>query len=133
MTDLGFVHRMWKDDTASRELGMEAVVIELDHAVVRMPVTRRMVNGHGTCHGGYVFALADSTFALVCNSPGLLTVAAGCDITFVAPARNDDVLVAEGRTRTSYGRSGLTDVTVTREEDGAVIAEMRGRSRTIGR
>ncbi len=133
MTDLAFVRRMWEDDRASRALGMEAVVIEPDHAVVRMPVTSQMVNGHDICHGGYVFTLADSTFALVCNSPGRLTVAAGADITFVAAAHAGDVLVAEGRTRAAYGRSGLTDVTVTREGDGALIAEFRGRSRTTGR
>lgn len=131
MTDLSFVQRMWEEDSASRAMGMQALLIELDHAVVRMPVTGQMVNGHAICHGGFVFALADSTFALVCNSPGRLTVAAGCDITFVAAAKEGDVLVAEGRTRTAYGRSGLTDVTVTRESDGAVIAELRGRSRAL--
>ena len=129
--DLGHVHRMWADDRASRALGMAARVVERDHAVVAMTVTEDMVNGHDIAHGGYVFTLADSTFALVCNSGGQLTVAAGADITFVAPARLGDVLVAEGRTRTAYGRSGITDVTVTREQDGAVVAEFRGRSRAL--
>ena len=69
--------------------------------------------------------------ALVCNSGGRLTVAAGADITFVTSARLGDVLVAEGHTRAAYGRSGLTDVTVTRESDGAVVAEFRGRSRSL--
>ncbi len=133
MADLTFVEQMWEDDQASRALGMEVVVLEPDHAVVRMPVTSRMVNGHDICHGGYVFTLADSTFALVCNSPGRLTVAAGADITFVAATHEGDVLVAEGRMQAAYGRSGLTDVTVTRESDGALIAEFRGRSRTIAR
>lgn len=133
MADLGFVRQMWRDDGASRALGMEALTVELDHAVVRMAVTAPMVNGHDICHGGYIFTLADSTFALVCNSPGRLTVAAGADITFVSSARLGDLLRAEGRTRAAYGRSGLTDVTVTREGDGAVVAEFRGRSRTIAR
>jgi acyl-CoA thioesterase len=124
---------MWQDDQASRALGMEATTIELDHAVVRMTVTDVMVNGHDIAHGGYLFTLADSTFALVCNSRGELTVAAGADITFVASARLADVLVAEGQARAAYGRSGLTDVTVTRESDGAVIAEFRGRSRSLRR
>jgi acyl-CoA thioesterase len=133
MTDLTHVLRMWEDDEASRALGMEASTIEADHAVVRMTVTQQMVNGHDIAHGGYIFTLADSTFALVCNSGGELTVAAGADITFVASARLGERLVAEGRTRTAYGRSGLTDVTVTRESDGAVIAEFRGRSRSLRR
>lgn len=129
--DLTMVRRMWADDRASRALGMDARTIELDHAVVAMPVTEDMVNGHDIAHGGYIFTLADSTFALVCNSGGRPTVAAGADVTFIAAARLGDVLVAEGRTRAAYGRSGLTDVTVTRESDGAVIAEFRGRSRNL--
>jgi acyl-CoA thioesterase len=129
--DLGHVLRMWQDDDASRGLGMEAEVIETDHARVRMTVTDAMVNGHDIAHGGYLFTLADSTFALVCNSRGALTVAAGADITFVAPARLGDVLVADGRMRAAYGRSGITDVTVTRDADGALIAEFRGRSRSL--
>ncbi|WP_230208951.1 hydroxyphenylacetyl-CoA thioesterase PaaI [Nostocoides sp. HKS02] len=130
-TDLTHVLQMWEDDEASRALGMEATVIEVDHAVVRMVVTAEMVNGHDIAHGGYLFTLADSTFALVCNSRGQVTVAAGADITFITSARRGDVLVAEGWARAAYGRSGLTDVTVTRESDGAVVAEFRGRSRQI--
>jgi acyl-CoA thioesterase len=122
---------MWEDDAASRALGMDAVVIETDHALVRMAVTEAMVNGHAIAHGGYIFTLADSAFALACNSRGQTTVAAGADITFVAAARRGDVLVAEARVRTAYGRSGITDVTVTREDDGTVIAEFRGRSRSL--
>ena len=131
MSDLTHVEQMWQDDEASRALGMDAVVIETDHAEVRMTVTDAMVNGHDIAHGGYIFTLADSAFALACNSRGQLTVAAGADITFVAAARRGDVLVAEARVRTAYGRSGITDVTVTREDDGAVIAEFRGRSRSL--
>ena len=131
MADLTHVERMWQDDAASRALGMDALVIETDHAEVRMTITDAMVNGHDIAHGGYIFTLADSAFALACNSRGETTVAAGADITFVAAARRGDVLVAEARVRTAYGRSGITDVTVTREDDGAVIAEFRGRSRSL--
>ncbi len=127
--DLTSVRRMWADDAASAHLGMEATLIEVDHAVVRMTIREHMVNGHGIAHGGYTFTLADSTFALVCNSRGRLTVAAGADIVFVASALLGDVLVAEGVSRTAYGRCGVTDVRVTQESDGAVIAEFRGRSR----
>jgi acyl-CoA thioesterase len=122
---------MWQDDEASRALGMDAVVIEVDHAEVRMTVTDAMVNGHDIAHGGYIFTLADSAFALACNSRGQTTVAAGADVTFVSAARLGDVLLAEAQVRTTYGRSGITDVTVTREDDGAVVAEFRGRSRTL--
>ncbi len=125
-----FARQMWADDAASRSLGMEATVLEQDHAVVRMAIRDDMVNGHSMCHGGFIFTLADSCFALACNSQGRLTVAAGADIAFTAPARLGDMLFAEARTRGSYGRSGLTDVTVKRESDGQIVAEFRGRSRS---
>jgi acyl-CoA thioesterase len=128
---LAHVRRMWAEDRASTRLGMVATTIERDHAVVRMTVGDDMVNGHDLAHGGYLFLLADSAFALACNSGGTLTVAAGADIVFVASARLGDVLVAEATTRTTYGRSGVTDVTVTREADGTVVAEFRGRSRAL--
>jgi acyl-CoA thioesterase len=129
--DLTHVRRMWADDQASAGLGMELLELDTDHALVRMTVGDTMVNGHDIAHGGFIFTLADSAFALACNSRGQLTVAAGADVTFVAAARLGDVLVAEATQRTAYGRSGLTDVTVTRESDGAVIAEFRGRSRSL--
>ena len=130
---VAFARQMWADDEASRRLGMEAVVLDQDHAVVRMAIREDMVNGHAICHGGYIFTLADSCFALACNSRGSLTVAAGADISFTAPGRLGDVLVAEGHVRSAFGRSGITDVTVKRESDGQIIAEFRGRSRSLKR
>ncbi|MDN5794826.1 MAG: hydroxyphenylacetyl-CoA thioesterase PaaI [Intrasporangium sp.] len=127
---VAFAQRMWDDDVASRGLGMVIDLLEQDHAVVRMPVRPDMVNGHDICHGGFIFLLADSCFALVCNSCGTTTVASGADVTFTAPGRLGDVLVADGVVRAAFGRSGITDVTVRRESDGQVIAEFRGRSRT---
>ena len=85
----------------------------------------------GIVHGGYIFTLADTTFAYACNSRGLTTVAAGVDITFVQAAYLGDVLIADARVRANWGRSGITDVTVIRESDGALVAEFRGRSRQI--
>jgi acyl-CoA thioesterase len=135
MTRLDHVHAMWEADTASAHLGIECLEVGADplgHARARMAVVATMVNGHGMCHGGYVFTLADSTFALACNATGRLTVAAGADISFVTPVREGDVLLAVAREHTAYGRNGITDVTVTRESDGAVVAQFRGRSRAAG-
>jgi acyl-CoA thioesterase len=129
---LAAAREMWAADAASAGLGMELLELEVGRAVVRMGVTAAMVNGHAIAHGGFVFALADSAFALACNSHGPVTVAAGCDITFVASARLGDVLVAEAVERAVFGRSGLTDVSVRVESTGALVAELRGRSRTIG-
>jgi acyl-CoA thioesterase len=121
---------MFEADRASRDLGMELVEVGDGTAVVRMPVTGPMVNGHAIAHGGFVFLLADTAFACACNSRGPVTVAAGADITFVAPVRQGDVLVATAQERVSFGRSGIYDVTVRRGEE--VVAEFRGRSREIG-
>ena len=127
--DLTHVRRMWADDTASAHLGMEATLVEVDHAVVRMTVGEHMVNGHDLAHGGYLFTLADSAFALACNSRGARTVAAGFDVTFLEPAHEGDELVATAEERALRGRSGLYDVTVRR--DRTVIAEFRGRSHAL--
>ncbi|MEW2385159.1 hydroxyphenylacetyl-CoA thioesterase PaaI [Micromonospora sp. NPDC047707] len=121
---------MFDADVASRALGIELVEAADGAAVARMRVTAAMVNGHAIAHGGYVFLLADTAFALACNSHGPVTVAAGGDVTFVRPARVGDLLVARATERTRYGRSGIYDVTVTRD-DGEVVAEFRGRSRTL--
>ena len=129
---LSAARAMWAADAASAGLGMELLALDVGRASVRMTVTAAMVNGHAIAHGGFVFALADSAFALACNSHGPVTVAAGCDITFVAPARLGDVLVAEAVERAVFGRSGLTDVSVRVQSTGALVAELRGRSRTIG-
>ncbi|MDQ0379771.1 acyl-CoA thioesterase [Amycolatopsis thermophila] len=125
---------MFADDVASKSLGIELVEAADGRAVARMTVTEQMVNGHAIAHGGYLFLLADTTFACACNSHGPVTVAAGAEISFVASARLGDRLVATAEERTRYGRNGIYDVTVHRETDAGreVIAEFRGRSRTIG-
>jgi acyl-CoA thioesterase len=120
---------MFAADQASRGLGMVLLDVGRGSAVVQMRVTPQMLNGHSICHGGYVFMLADTAFACACNSEGPVTVAAGADVTFIAPAREGDVLVASAQERARYGRSGIYDVTVRRGDD--VVAEFRGRSRTL--
>jgi acyl-CoA thioesterase len=120
---------MFEADEASRRLDMEVLALGDGTATVSMPITASMVNGHAIAHGGYVFMLADTAFACACNSGGGVTVAAGADIIFVASAREGDVLVATAERRVDYGRNGVYDVCVRREEQ--VIAEFRGRSRTI--
>jgi acyl-CoA thioesterase len=120
---------MMASDAASRMLGIDL----LDHgdgwARAGMTVRPDMVNGHGTCHGGLIFSLADTAFACACNSAGPVTVAAGADIAFVAPARDGDVLVARARVRARYGRHGIYDVTVTCGD--RLVAEFRGRSHQL--
>ena len=127
---------MWSADRASQHLGMRIVEIGAGRARLSMRVTELMVNGWDLCHGGYLTTLADSAFAFACNTYDDVTVASGLDITFVASARLGDELTADAVERTRRGRSGLYDVRLTRSDvDGAaeVVAEMRGRSRSVGR
>jgi phenylacetic acid degradation protein PaaD len=122
---------MLRADAASAALGIRALSVGPGRAELAMTVTATMLNGHGIGHGGFVFSLADSAFAVACNSYNLVTVAAGCDIDFVEPVSLGDELRAVAVERYRRGRSGLYDVTV-RRADGTVVAEMRGRSRQLG-
>jgi acyl-CoA thioesterase len=121
---------MWADDEASRNLGMTLEHVAAGGARLSMPVRADMTNGHGICHGGFIFTLADSAFAFACNSYNTRTVAQACDIVFSAPAREGDLLVAEATERHRFGRNGIYDIRVTHGD--RVVAEFRGRSRAIG-
>ena len=120
---------MWASDAASRALGMELVAVAPGRATVTMQVREDMVNGHAIGHGGFTFTLADSAFAFACNSYNRSTVAAACEIRFVAPTRLGDLLVAEAVERSRRGRDGVYDITVRR--DDTLIAEFVGRSKEI--
>ena len=117
-------------DAASASLGIRALWVAPGQAEMAMTVTPVMLNGHQIGHGGMVFTLADTAFAVACNSYNRNTVATGCDIDFVAQVRAGDELRALAQERYRRGRSGLYDVTV-RRGDGVVVAEMRGRCREI--
>ncbi len=121
---------MWQDDEATQKLGMTLVSVQPGSATITMPVTQAMVNGHNTCHGGYLFTLADSCFAFSCNTYNQRTVAQQCNITYVAPAFAGDILTATGKEISRQGRSGIYDVEIT-NQDGAPIAYFRGLARTI--
>lgn len=121
---------MWKDDQASQAFGMRIEMVGPGLATISMVVRKDHLNGHGSCHGGVIFTLADSAFAFACNSHNKVTVAQNCTVTFLAPGREGDTLIATAREVTLAGRSGIYDVTVARK-DGTVIAEFRGLSRTV--
>jgi acyl-CoA thioesterase len=120
-------------DAASAGLGIELEEVAPGRSVLTMRVRDDMVNGYGLCHGGLLASLADSAFAVACNSYGEVAVAAGFDITFLESGRAGDLLRARAVERARRGRSGLYDVTVTRAADDVVLAEFRGRSRSLGR
>ena len=121
---------MYARDMASKALGMRIVRVEPGFAELTMIVRADMVNGHAICHGGLIFTLADSAFAFACNSYNLNTVASGCAIDFIAPAREGDVLTARARERQLAGRTGVYDVEVANDR-GEVLALFRGKSYRI--
>jgi acyl-CoA thioesterase len=121
---------MWARDSAYKWLGMTLETVGPGTATGSMTVEKHHTNGHDICHGGYIFTLADSAFAFACNSYNRLVVAQHNSITFVAPGKLGDRLTAICREVARYGRSGIYDVKVTNQE-GVLIAEFRGMSRTI--
>ncbi len=121
---------MWAADRASQGLGMALTHIAPGAATLTMLVRADMINGHGLCHGGFIFALADSAFAFACNSYNQNTVAQNNQITYVASAQGGEVLTATATETERKGRSGIYDVTVTGDMTGTV-AHFRGHSRTI--
>lgn len=121
---------MYSKDGASQALGMQVVAISPTSATMTMTVRADMLNGHATCHGGFITTLADSAFAFACNAGNEMTVASGLTIDFVAPAREGDVLTAESVQVSHAGRTGVYDVTV-RNQRGELIAVFRGRSYTM--
>lgn len=119
-----------RDDNASAGLGIKLESVEPGRAVMSMRVRDDMLNGHSNCHGGFIFALSDSTFAFACNSRNAVSVASGCSIDFVRPGRAGEVLTAVAEERNLAGRTGVYDVTVT-NEDGEDVAYFRGKSHRI--
>jgi acyl-CoA thioesterase len=122
---------MFAADTASREfMHMELLTCEPGHASMRMEVRPELLNGLSICHGGFIFTLADSTFAFACNSYNTMTVAAGCNIDFLKPARLGDVLTCTGEEQSLQGRHGVYDMRVTNQR-GETVALFRGKSTQI--
>jgi acyl-CoA thioesterase len=121
---------MWAADAASRHLGMEIVEAAPGRAILRMTVRPEYCNGHKTCHGGFIFALADSAFAFACNSHNKVTVANNCAISFLAPAKDGDTLTATAAEIHRGGRSGVTEVRVE-DQTGKAVALFRGHSTQI--
>lgn len=121
---------MYERDPASKGLGMTLDEIRPGYARMSMRVRPDMLNGHASCHGGFIFTLADSAFAFACNSHNFNTVGAGCTIDYLAPGREGDVLTAEAQEQALAGKTGVYDVTVMNAE-GKTIALFRGKSHRV--
>lgn len=121
---------MFDRDAASRGLGMRVEDVGPGHARLSMVVRPDMLNGHGTCHGGFIFTLADSAFAFACNSRNEATVAAGCSIEYLRPVREGETLMAIAQELALAGRSGVYDITLV-DSTGQPVALFRGKSARI--
>ncbi len=121
---------IWQRDQVSVALGMQVLAVGPGSATLAMLVRQDMLNGLGSCHGGIVSTLADSAFALACNSYNEATVAAGFDINLLAAAQRGDTLTASAREVSKAGRTGVYDVAVC-DQQGRAIAAFRGRSYTL--
>jgi len=121
---------LWQDDQTSQSLGMQLVKIAPGMAALSMTVTPAMVNGHSICHGGYLFTLADSTFAFACNTYNQRCVAQHCNISYLAPVYIDDKLQSTAVEVSRSGRNAIYDIRITNQKHEAVV-EFRGYSRTI--
>ena len=121
---------MWAKDRASRGLGMRLDAVSPGRARLSMTITEAITNGHGICHGGFIFSLADSAMAFAANPRGEAAVAQHASITFIRPGQVGETLVAEAEERMHAGRSGIYDVRVTTEA-GELVAEFRGHTRTM--
>lgn len=122
---------MWANDRASKEMGLELGEVTPGEASVHLTVRPEMLNGHGVCHGGLIFAMADTAFAFACNSLNRQAVAMHCSISFIEKVSAGARLTAHAAGRAVYGRNGIFDVTVTNDQ-GVKVAEFRGYSRTVG-
>lgn len=121
---------MWGGDQASKWMGMQLGPVTEGSAELSLTVEAHHCNGHGICHGGVIFSLADSAFAFACNSRNQATVGQHTVMSYTAPAHQGDTLTATAREVSLTGRSGVYDVRVTNQE-GAVIGEFRGMSRAV--
>jgi acyl-CoA thioesterase len=121
---------MYERDPASQKLGMTLDQIRPGYARMSMRVREDMLNGHGTCHGGYIFMLADSAFAFACNSHNFNAVGAGCSIDYLSPGREGDLLTAEAVEQALSGKTGVYDIVVSNQE-GRKVALFRGKSHRV--
>jgi acyl-CoA thioesterase len=121
---------MWANDRASRGLGMVVQAVGPGSATLTMTVRSDMLNGHDSCHGGFITTLADSAFAFACNAYNELTVASGFTVDIVAPAFEGDVLIAVASEVSKAGRTGVYDIEV-HNQHGRRVALFRGRSYTM--
>lgn len=119
------------DDTVAQGLGISVSGVAPGAVTAHITVSAEMLNGHGSAHGSVLFAVADTAFAMACNSHGHLAIGRSCAIEYLAPAFPGDTLSARATERALEGRTGVYDVAVRRDADGALLAELRAVSRTL--
>ena len=122
---------MTNNDSNFKSLGATLEKISVGSATVGLEIKDAHTNGHGFCHGGVIFTLADATFGFACNSYNVKAVAQNCSITYISPVKKKDKLVAEAKEIKKFGRSAIYDVTITNQNND-LVALFRGHSRSVG-
>ena len=125
------VREFLAEDTAARALGITVSSVAPGVVTAHMSIRPDMLNGHGSAHGAALFAVADVAFAMACNSHGQPAIGRSCSIEYLAPAHAGDVVTATATERALVGRGGIYDVSVTRDADGQLLAEVRAHSRLM--
>ena len=121
---------MYEKDLNAHHSGIRLLEVRQGFAIVSMSIECRMLNGHGICHGGILFNLADTAFSYACNSRNLISVAQHCSISFLMPVNLGDHLTATAQENQLNGKNGIYDIEVKNQE-GLTVALFRGHSRTI--
>lgn len=122
--------QMFDADTVMRGFGARLLSAEPGKATLVMTVLDSMMQGHGTCHGGVLFALADAAFGVACNTARYPAVAQHCSISFLQSAKLGDELSVTVERRSESGRTGVYDGSIV-TKTGNLIAEFRGISRSL--
>src|SRR5262249_37046198 len=112
-------------DPLARALGIECTEAAPGRSVARLTVDDMHLNFNGACHGGVIFALADTAFGLASNSHGMIAVGIDAHITYHVAAQRGDTLIATACEISRAQRIAVYRVDVTRG-DGALISSFTG-------
>jgi len=112
-------------DPFVQSLGIECIDGGPGRAAVRMRIAERHLNFNGTCHGGVIFALADTAFGLAANSHGRIAPGIDAHVTFLAAVGRGDLVTATATEVSRSRRLAVYRVDVARE-DGTPVSTFTG-------
>jgi len=117
--------RLGSRDPLARALGIHCTDAGPGRAVATLTVGDKHLNFNGACHGGVIFALADTAFGLASNSHGMIAVGIDAHITYHVAAVHGDTLTATAVEVSRARRIAVYRVDVQRG-DGALLSSFTG-------